>query len=211
MEFPDLKGLVTKPRATFESLLETVNLKKGIAVWFLFSIGGLLLFLLLSSVADTSYTMIDFGFGAGFYSFRSLAFSFGFTVVFSFASFILFHIGAKIVRGAGTFRQTIGLLGYANIVSAVQAVFSGLITLLFSFFVQQNVKSVLLNGTVSAGGFAGLIYIALISTRIFQLWAIWLYSGAVSASHQIARWKSLLVTAVIVFSVEAVRIFLLKL
>jgi len=196
MEMPDIKGLLVKPRATFEDMLEEISWKKGLAAWFIFSFTGLLFYFLLSASVDYTYIFMNFGFGAGTITIKSMAMYFG--IFFSSFLFLmtLSHLGGKIMKGSGTFENTLGLFGYANILTVIKGLLAGFITVLFQILVKKEATSLLMNYTVNQNNLTILLYAALVIAIILDVWWVWLHSTAISVVHNIRLWKGALVVVI---------------
>ena len=211
MEIPDFKGLILKPRKTYEDMLDQADWKKGLAAWFLFSSIGLAAYFLLAAAVKSNYMFMNFGFGAGYVSFLSMGI--GLTTFFGF--FIirvgLCHAGARILKGSGTFSTTLGLFGYANILTSLNGFLSGILTVFYVFFIREGMRSIIMEGTMNVHSLAYLTYISIAAIVLFEILFTWLQSAAVSVSYQIARWKSLLIVfgSGIIVSLTIMRVYIL--
>jgi len=108
----------------------------------------------------------------------------------------LCHAGARILKGRGTFSATLGLFGYTNILTSLNGLLSGILTVFYVFFIRGGMRSIIMEGTMNVNSLVYLTYISIAAVFLFEILFIWLQSAAVSVSHQIARWKSLVILVI---------------
>ena len=193
MDIPNLKDLILRPRATFEELVPNLNWKRGLGAWFLFSGLGLVLYLLFSRALKISYIPLNFGFGSGFVSVKTMAISFSYFFISFIILTVLCHFGAKIFNRGGSFHGTLGLFGYANILTPLKSCVNVVMMITHTYLVKQSAISLLMEGTIKSSGFVTLFYVEVIVTILFGLWFVWLQSAALSITHKIQRWKGIII------------------
>jgi hypothetical protein len=196
MEFPDIKGLLLHPKSTFEEIVEDTTWKKGLGAWFLFTFIGTSMFLLFSAAVGSRYIVMDFGLGTGFVTTLGLFKAVGIFFILFLVTATLCHLGAKVFKGTGTLGGTIGVLGYANIPTAIKGILSGFFTLIHYLMIQQGIKGLLLYDGVNTQMFSNLVTASVIVSIIFSIWITVLYSIAISVAHQIKIWKSFVIVII---------------
>ena len=110
---------------------------------------------------------------------------------------VLCHFGSKIFNRGGSFHGTLGLFGYANVLTPIKSAVNSILMIVHVYLIKQSAISLLMEGTIKTGGLVGIFYAVIIITICFDLWFVWLQSAALSITHKIRRWQGILVILVL--------------
>lgn len=184
--------ILYKPREAFEAILkEGTKWQEGLVVWGLLSVVSLVIFGAFSKALQSyTYDMIplDFGFGNKFIPLNIAGYFvlgiFGLIIT----AYITNYIAQKFFNGSGNFSETLGVLGYANILTVVQSVMSSLL-LLWLAYQSMLVLAAAAEMKMLVPDFLMMAHLFMAISIVFVVWKIWIQSTAVSAVQEIVPWR----------------------
>jgi len=194
-----------RPRTVFEELKGETDIRDGLTVWLTTTLCALLLYAALARRVGINFIPIPFGIGP------SIAFSKIIVGIFAgLASFVLIGYVADVVAvrlgGTGTLSETIGFLGYTQMLAILQSLGSILalivvVTRVGLITQMTAVQGELISPAEVYGPLGLMMYVMSIA---FLLWSYWLTGTAISVAHNISFWRGLAATVVAFIIVTAI-------